>query len=365
MGHMKEVFANRKRWIAEDEFITGLSLSQLLPSATGANTIEYLGYKIGGSWGAVIAPVCFITPALVLMTLLSAAYFTYGQIPLAKSLFTGLGAVVVALIVNATITLARSAIKSVWAVGIAAVAFAMVTFLHAHIGIVILMSALAGFALFRRTEVEPEEESAAAPESYPNMDKRFWIVSIAVIALLSILLFITRHTKTTELALSILRVGALTFGGGFMSIPLFQQEAVVTHHWLTNREFLDGLALGQITPGPVLITANFIGYKVLGVWGALVGSIAVFLPGTVGMFVVAHQHERVSHLVWLRAMIRGMAGGFIGVMVTVIIRLGAHSLTDWKTVSLAVAVLIALLAAKVDPLWVILAGAAISLILFH
>lgn len=361
VGHMKQVFVNRKRWISEDDFVTAFSLSQLLPSATGMNTIEFLGYRLAGSWGAVIASICFILPSLVLMTILSAAYFTYGQLPLTKALFTGLGAVVIALILNATITLARTAIKDIWAVLIAAIAFSMVKFIGVNVGFVILASAFGGFVLYRKCEIEVTESDHTVDAG----GRRFWSIFLAVIVGLAITAVATRHTQITRLLLAILHVGALTFGGGFMSIPLFQQEAVTVHHWLTNKEFLDGLALGQITPGPVLITANFIGYKVLGVWGAFAGSLAVFLPGGVGMFVVARQHERVSQLGWLKAMIRGMAGGFIGVLATVLIRLSAHSLTDWKTITMAVTAAVVLLAAKIDPLWVILGGAVVSIIIFR
>ena len=362
VGHMKRVFVERKKWITEQEFITGLSLSQLLPSATGANTIEFLGYRIRGSLGAIVAPVCFILPALILMTILSAIYFRYGQVPLGQALFTGLGAVVIALIISAAVSLGRSAIKDVWAAVVAVVGLALVELLHQSIPMVVVVSAIAGFLIYRG-KITPEEEPQNGSDA-DDMPRIFWLwLGIAILAVTAVLV-LTRGYRVTELLTSILHVGAFTFGGGFMSIPIFQHQAVDIHHWLTTRQFLDGIALGQITPGPVLITAVFIGYKVLGVWGALLAGLTIFSPGALGMFVVAHQHEKVSHLVWLQAMVKGIVAGFMGVLVSVIIRLGAHSLTDWKTVTLAVAALVALLVAKLDPLWVIIAGAAVSLVLF-
>ncbi len=362
VGYMKQVFVERKKWTTEKEFITGLSLSQLLPSATGVNTIEFLGYRVGGSLGAIIAPICFITPALVLMTVLSAVYFAYGQVPLAKSLFTGLGAVVIALIVNAAVNLGRSAIKDWWAAGIAVIGFMIVRFLGAPIPLVVLVSAVAGYLIYRK-KVRLAE--TGDDDSSNGVSRFFWLWFTLAIGAAVTALALTTHTKTTQLLLSILHVGVFTFGGGFMSIPIFQHQAVEVHHWLTNRQFLDGIALGQITPGPVLITAVFIGYKVLGFWGALLAGLTIFSPGALGMFIIAHQHERVSHLIWLQAMVKGIVAGFMGVLLSVIIRLGTQSIVDWKTALLAAIALVALVWKKVDPLWVIIAGAVVSILLFH
>lgn len=378
VGHMKRVFVDRKKWITEQDFITGLSLSQILPSATGANTIEFLGYRVCGTWGALIAPICFIIPSLILMTALSAVYFKYGQVPVAKSLFTGLGAVVIALIITAAVTLGKSAIKDRWALGIAGLGFVIARFLPMlasrpdvpavvagllknSIPLVVLVSAVCGFLIYRRMIPAADEDSR---ESGDGISPAFWIWFAVMAVALVTLLVLTAHSLVGSLLLAILHVGALTFGGGFMSIPLFQHQAVEMHHWLTNRQFLDGIALGQITPGPVLITACFIGYKVLGIWGSLLAGLTIFSPGAVGMFVVAHQHERVSHLAWLKAMVKGIVAGFMGVLLSVILRLGTQSITDWKTAGVAAVALIALLVAKVDPLWVIIVGAVLSIFIF-
>lgn len=364
VGNMKQIFVDRKKWITEQEFLTGLSLSQMLPSATGVNTIEFLGYQVRGPLGAIVAPICFITPATVLITILSAIYFKYGTISVARELFTGLGAVVVALIINAIVALGKSAIKDRWAAGIALAGFAIIQFLHLTIPVVVLVSATAGYLIYRNKVTETSAEEANGSHR-PRTPALFWVSFWGILAVLVVLVVLTYHTATARLFLSILRVGAMTFGGGFMSIPIFQHEAVSVHGWLTNREFLDGIALGQITPGPVLITACFIGYRVLGVFGALLGAATIFLPGVLGMFLLAHQHEKVSHLGWLKAIVRGIVAGFMGVLVSVIIRLGMQSLTGWKTICMAAAALVVLLVWKKDPLWVILGGAVVSLLVFR
>jgi chromate transporter len=357
---IKQVFVDRKKWVTEDDFLTGLSLSQMLPSATGVNTIEFLAYKTNGTLGALIAPICFVFPAFVLMTVLSALYFTYGKIPAAQALFTGLGAVVVALIANAAVTLGSSALKDFKAVMIALTGLALVEFAHVHIVMVGVAGAVLGLLAYRRSIVGDE-----APPALPEHGSRLsWLPWIGATAVLILVVVATKHTLSMKIFLSMLHVGMFTFGGGFMSIPIFQHEAVTANHWLTNRQFVDGLALGQITPGPVLITGNFIGFRVLGVWGAVLGSIATFLPGAIGMFIVAHQHERVQHLAWLQRMVRGLVAAFVGVLASVVIRLGMESLVDWRTIGIAGIALVGLMLVKLDPLWVILGGVVVSLILF-
>lgn len=365
LGQMKRVFVDRMEWINDEQFLTGLSLSQMLPGATGGNLIGFLGYQARGSWGAIIAPLCFFAPSLMLMTVLSAIYFRFGQVPLAKTIFLGLGAIVVALLFNATLTLGRSAIRDIRAIAVAVAAFLIVQLLHAPILEVVAISGLSGLLIYGRQYRGAASTHEPPPDRCGQQPPRIWWGWIVASAMLVLLLGLTARTEATRLFLSITRVGVLAFGGGFTSIPLFQREAVAVHPWLTTREFLDGIALGQITPGPVLVTATFIGYHVLGVRGALLGSIAIFAPGTLATFVMAHQHGRVKDLWWLQAAVKGIAASFIGVLLSVTVTLAIHSLVDWKTVSLAVAATIVLIAAKKDPVWVILGGTAASILLFR
>lgn len=364
LGHVKQVFVVRRKWVTEQEFLTGLSLAQLLPGATTVQAMEFLGYQLNGFWGAVVAPACFLTPSVLLMSALSAIYFAHGHVPLAVALFTGLGSVVIALLANATVTLARSAIKDVRGALLAVGTLIAVLWLHLHILLVVVVSAGVGWVLYGRPGTERAEPAALARGSGWQTSLSCWhALGLLGLALFGVLCLMLRPLEA-RVFLSMFRVGALAFGGGFTVVPLLQQEAVTGHHWLTVREFLDGIALGQVTPGPVLVTATFIGFRAAGLGGALVASVAIFAPSWLGMYVMARQHERIRHLGWVRAMISGVVAGFIGVLVSVTIQLARHSLTDWRTVALAAAGVLILLAGRKDPLWVILGGAAVSPFLF-
>lgn len=364
MGQMKQVFVNKKKWMPEDDFLTGLSLGQLLPGAASVNVMTFIGYYLGGAWGALLAAVCMILPATVLMIILSAVYFAFGQLPAVKALFVGLGAVVVALLINAIVTLGRSALRDAWAAVLALLAFSASVFLKAPILLVVVCSAVLGLALYYRpgrgvAEAAGVDALPAAPAKPMNWPLAA-IVGVGAVALL----LLTARALPTRLFMSMAHVGTLAFGGGFSSVPFLQSEAVDQNHWLTVRQFLDGIALGQITPGPVLITSVFIGFHLMGVVGALIGAAGVFLPSGLAMFFMARESEAVKNVLWLRAMIRGVVASFIGVLLSVALRLGRQSLIDWKTIAIAAAGTFVLLVLKKDPLWVILGGAALSLVLF-
>ncbi len=166
-----------------------------------------------------------------------------------------------------------------------------------------------------------------------------------------------------QLNLLLMKLGVLAFGGGFTLIPLIQQEVVTRLGWLTTREFIDGIALGQVTPGPIVITATFVGYKVAGVVGAVLSTLAVFFPSFLVLVGTAPHYDRIKQLRTVQQMIRGVLAGFIALLVFVLWQFGQASLVDWKTWALAAAAFIAL-RWKVDLLVIVAAAVVISIVIF-
>jgi chromate transporter len=160
-----------------------------------------------------------------------------------------------------------------------------------------------------------------------------------------------------------MKLGALAFGGGFTLIPLVQEEVVGRLGWLSTREFIDGIALGQVTPGPIMITATFVGYRIAGVLGAIASTLAVFFPSFLVLVGTVPHFDRIKRLRTVQWMIRGILAGFIGLLVFVLVQFGQASLVDWKTWALAAAAFIAL-RWKVDLLVVVGAVALISILVF-
>ena len=163
-----------------------------------------------------------------------------------------------------------------------------------------------------------------------------------------------------QLNLLLLKLGALAFGGGFTLIPLIQQEVVGRLGWLTTREFIDGIALGQVTPGPIMITATFVGYRMAGVVGAITSTLAIFFPSFLVLVAAIPHFDRIKRLQVVQIMVRGVLAGFIGLLVFVLLQFGQASLVDWKTSAVAAAAFIALWR-KVDLLIIVGAVALISI----
>jgi chromate transporter len=371
---MKRALSDRKKWISEKEFMNALSLAQVLPGATGVEVMTYVGFKLHKLWGGILAPLCFILPAAVAVTTLAWAYFRFGDVAFVSALFAGLGALVVALLVNATWMLGRSVFKKLETADIKGLVIGLTTFISAYffdVNVVwlILAAGFLGFALFYFTG-EFEGERAASGEallSEPDvlgreqLSPKDFIPVIAIAALLGIgLLF----SSTRALLTTFLGIGTLAFGGGFTSIPLIQHQVVDAQGWLTTKQFLDGIALGQITPGPVLITATFVGYHLAAVAGALFATLAIFTPSVAAMIALADVHARVQNLKIAKVVIKGFLSGFIGLLIAVTLRFAFKSLVSWQAWLIFVGAVVWLIVLKRDSVWAIIGTIALSLLIF-
>jgi chromate transporter len=194
------------------------------------------------------------------------------------------------------------------------------------------------------------------------MTPRGWIVA-AIVAACVLLLPLTFAPVLAYLNLIFMKVDLLAFGGGFTTIPLIQREVVDRFGWVSTREFIDGIALGQVTPGPIVITATFVGYKVGGLLGALLGTIAVFFPSFLVVTTLAPHYERIKRSRQIQLMVRGILAAFIGLLLFVGYRFGEVALVDWRTWVLMAAAWLALWR-KVDLLLVVGGGAVLSVLLF-
>ena len=194
------------------------------------------------------------------------------------------------------------------------------------------------------------------------MTLRGWVVAAAVAACV-LIVPLAFAPILAQLNLLFMKVDLMAFGGGWTSIPLIQREVVDRFAWVTTREFIDGIALGQVTPGPIVITATFVGYKAGGLVGALLGTIAVFFPSFLIVTALAPHYDRIKRSAAIQVMVRGILAAFIGMLLFVAYRFGREALGDWRTWGLMAAAWIALWR-KVDLLAIIGVGAVLSLLLF-
>jgi len=371
---MKKTFVHQKEWISEKEFMNALSLAQILPGATGVSVMGYIGFKLHKLWGGILTPLLYILPATIAMVALAWAYFAFGSLSFVKALFAGLGALVVALLVNATLILGKSVFKKItikdWKGFVISLAtFVGIFFLKINIIWLILTAGALGFIFFYFTH-QFEDEKAKKGEvllSEPGTLKRGKLSAkdffpVALIAAVFAVGFLIPSVR--NLVIAFFGIGSLAFGGGFTTIPLIQHQVVDAHSWLTVKQFLDGIALGQITPGPVFITATFIGYRVAGILGALLATLAIFAPSLAAMIALADVHGRVQNLKIVKVIIKGFLSGFIGLLVAVTLQFAFKSLVNWQTWLIFVIAIFWLMILKKDSIWAIMGTIVLSFFIF-
>jgi len=270
------------KWLTRDEVDEGIAIVQFYPGPIMFNLATYCSYRLKGFSGSLLATFFFIIPSYILILVLSWLYFSYGSVAWVHPLFVALEAMVVGVVIHVFIDFANRYIKNGKNAIIAGTAFILLLY-HINALVVILVAVAIEF-IFRLAAKENKQagkaqnmqDSLSLPGKFSHRLTAIGITGI-VFAAIFLIGFLSRNILG-QLLFSMFKVGAVAFGSGFTIMPLLQQEAVVTHHWLTMQEFANGIAFGQITPGPFLITATFIGYKVAGFWGSVAATFGMFFP---------------------------------------------------------------------------------------
>ena len=347
-------------WLTEEEMNEGLALVQLYPGPIMVDFTAYAGYKLRGVPGAAMATLGFVTPTTILMLVLSAVYFSAGSLPWVHPLFVGLEALVVGVILNVTLDFGERALKGRIEAAIALAAFAALLFkLNA---VLIVLAALAAGALFIRPKAAPGKAGAKPlPRSEDPVSLRRWagIAVAAAVVLAGVGLAFALRSDIGQMGLSFFKIGAVAFGNGITILPLIQADAVNAHHWLTMSQFADGIALSQITPGPFLIISTFIGYKLGGVWPALLATFAMFSPSFVMTLIFTEVFSRVRDLGPVKGALAGVLAAFVGLLAVVLLQLGRVGISGSLSLVLAAGAFVAVRYFKWDLLWVFAGGLAL------
>jgi chromate transporter len=359
---MQRDLVEGRRWMDRGTFLDGVALGQTMPGPLAAQVAMWVGYVRRGPLGAFAVALAFIAPSFVAVLAVAAAYRHYAGLPVVTWLFRGVAPVVIAIIAQAAQKLARltdRADKRLWTITAVIAVVTAVTgteiaplFIAAGL-LMILIDAPPRFLDPRRhrggpTGVLPIAGLLAAPgKAVP------WLVLGASGGLLvSVFGFF-------------LLTGATVFGSGLAILPVLRAGLVSQHHWLTDRQVLDGLSVGLLTPGPVVIAATFLGYQIAGLAGAAVATVGIFTPiyaGVVlpGRWFVRHRHHRQ-----VQAFVRGATAAAAGAIAGAVIVLGRQTIIDWRSAALAVLALLLLIRYKTKEPILVGAGAVIGLLLLH
>jgi chromate transporter len=356
VAYIRTMAVGQKRWLESTVFDDGVALCQAIPGATAMQVAAYTGLRIRGAVGALAAFAGFGLPAFILMMVLSALYVSTAALPPVKALFLALQAIVVALVAFATVSFGRNSLKHwihVLIAGIAAVLFIA----GVHPVIVIILAALLGIILLPA----PDKEQEIPRGRFPAPEKSFLILLAAAIVFF-VVLFLLRPDLFI-LATTMARIDLFAFGGGFASLPLMFHEVVDVHAWLDSTTFINGLALGQVTPGPIVVTATFVGFLAYGFWGGVVATIAIFTPSFLFVIGTVPYYDRLRGSQLYQKMFGGILFSFVGLLLSVTIKLALAVPWSWFPGLLAAGAFLALLLGA-EILWVVVAGIAAAVVMF-
>jgi chromate transporter len=333
VGYMQRDLVVKRGWLTERDFLNGVALGQTMPGPLAAQVVMWVGFLQAGALGALATAGLFIVPSFLLVLAVAVVYVPNQGLAIVQDLFYGIAPAVMAVIAVAAVKLARLTDKrdpKLWAITlviglVTAVTGAEVALLFVAAGLaMILLEAPPHFPKQRRGSRSPGPLAA----SFVGTASTFKVLTgIATVGTLG------------ALALFFLKAGAFIFGSGLAIVPFLREGVVNQHHWLTERQFLDAVAMGLITPGPVVITAAFIGYLVGGLAGALVATVAIFIPIYLGVVIPGPWFVRHQHNAQVKAFVRGATAAAAGAIAGATVVLSRGAIVDWKTALIAVAAL--------------------------
>lgn len=362
VAYIRQLAVEKKRWLDAATFSNGVALCQMLPGATAMQTAAYVGLKTRGVLGASASFIGFGLPAFVLMMTFAALYTRTHNLPIVVSAFSGLQAIIVAIVASATLSFGRSTLKDWRYLVIAGMAAALFGLKVSPI-IVILLAGAAGFALIRPRQADQPQHgaSAQAPAEAPSSIKPILLILAGAAVGFGLLFFLRRPLASLAALMS--RIDLFAFGGGFASVPLMFHEVVDVRKWMDGQTFMNGIVLGQVTPGPIVITATFVGYLLGGPLGGVVATLGILLPSFLMVVAISSYFDRLRTSPQFNKVIGGVLGSFVGLLFTVTIRFATNVHWDWAHLVLAGGAFIALLL-SVDLLWVVLVGILASVVMF-
>lgn len=356
---MREEIVRRRKWVSNERFVDLISIVNLIPGPNSTELAIYLGYLRAGWLGLILAGVCFIGPAMLIVLVLAWLYVRFGSLPQVTWIFYGIKPVVIAIIAQALIGLCRTVLKSVLSVALAVLV--LILYLSGVNNLLLLVGCGLIFALVRWIEKGGRQRgvmSFALPVFLLQTHSVWQTLTTVGIAVSE------TPISLPVLFLIFLKIGAVLYGSGYTILAFLRPEFVLGLHWLTDRQLLDAVSIGQLTPGPVFTTATFIGYIIAGWQGALLATLAIFLPSFVLVAAIHPLANRLRRSPWTAMILNGINIAALALIAGVLIQLGQSSLIDVVTWGIAVVSLAILLRYRINSIWLIAGGALIGVARF-
>jgi len=352
VGQMERELVGERKWLTKEEMREGIAVCQSLPGPLAIQVGIWISYIRGGFWGAWAGGWAFILPNFVIVTVLGALYVHFGGLSAVKAIFYGVSPAVIALIIHSCYRLTKLGMKDWLEWALAAAAFVITIALQAEVALLFIGCGILGVlyygSLFRKRTASSTTTSLMAGLPLVSAGA----APGAAGAMLG------------KLFTFFLKAGSLTFGSGLVIVPFLEKGLVQQTGWLNEREFLVAVAMGMISPGPVVITATFVGYLVAGFWGAVVATIGIFLPSFLLILIAAPILMRYRTNPNVQGFIKGAYAAAIGTILGAAVLLGRIAIGDWLTAVVALVSLVVLFRWKVSNPLLVAVAAIIGLIAF-
>jgi len=353
LAMMEQEFVRRRRWITEAEFLDRLATANLIPGPSSTEVAIFVGQLKRGWRGLIVAGCCFLIPAALIVLAIAWAYVRFGSLPRAEGMLYAIKPAVVAIVIQALWKLGRTGLRTALLAKIAALAAVL-----SLVGVSpVLVLVFAGMVAASIAGVKQRLARAAGFAEMVGMGKTVGLPKVVGGAMALAAVGAAIPVGLVRLFLSFLKIGSVTFGSGFVLLAFLQSEFVERLHWLTEKQLLDAVAVGQFTPGPLSATATFIGYLVAGWRGAVVATVGIFLPGFVLVAASGPFLPRLRKSTVAAAALDGVVAGSLALMAVVTWQLGRASIVDVRTLVVFGVSLIVLLRFQVNSAWVVAAAA--------
>jgi chromate transporter len=359
LAQLRRDLVEKRAWLSADEFLVLAELSKSLPGTPATSLLALLGQRVGGVRGGVVAASAFLLPSTVLMIACGAAYSLVRAAAGLSLFFDGMNAAMVGIVGAVTLELGRSALRSRRDVGLAVLCGLLLATRTVSEPVLAVTAAATGAVLGARRNATREAvpEPVAVVDAPPKSERLHGLLPLVAIPIV-----ITGSvTALAALARVFVPIGVMTFGGGLAMIPAIEHMVVIDEGWLDSKAFADAIALGQITPGPVAICATFIGYRVAGIAGALVATVAMFAPATALALAAGHSVERFRASPIVEGALRLLAPAVIGMLAAATFSLGRAAVGIHVDVAVAVVSFTLLMIRPIGPLWLLIGGGLVRL----
>lgn len=353
IGLMRDEFVRRRGWLDDAAYLDLIGAANLIPGPTSTEVAMHVGHRRAGWAGLVVAGLAFLLPAVVIVAALAVIYVEAGTRPAIEAIFTGVGPIVVAIIVSAGVGLARAALRTPLTVAVAVAAAVGAVLRLPEVGLLLglgLATLLLGEVRRRGTGLAAVAMAIGTSRWASGSSLGDFVVATAVAA----------AATPAAIFAEFLKIGAVLFGSGYVLVALLRSELVTGLGWISDRELVDAIAVGQATPGPLFSSATFIGYLVGGPLGAAAATVGIFLPAFIAVAVSIPLLERMRASVRARDFLDGVNAAALGLLAVVAAQLALGVLVDPLALLLAIIALIALVRGVPAP-WLLAVGAAIGI----